>query len=76
MRDAETPIEADSQKFWFTNESDPKHLYEYLNKTMFRAGTPSYKYNLPEPFKVTLLLLRVRQLMLRMHRNLRLIVQP
>jgi len=53
MRDADPLTEADNQKFWFTNESDPHHLYEYLNKTQFRAGNPSVTYTLQEPFKVT-----------------------
>lgn len=53
MRDAQPLTEADSQKFWFTNESDENHLYEYVNKTLFRAGTPSATYKLQYPFKVT-----------------------
>ena len=53
MRDAHPLTDADGQKFWFTNESDPHHLYEYLNKTLFRAGTYSFKYRLQQPFKVT-----------------------
>jgi hypothetical protein len=53
MRDSQPFTEADSQKFWFTNESDSFHLYEYLNKTLFRAGTPSVTYKLKYAFKVT-----------------------
>jgi hypothetical protein len=53
MRDAQPLIEADGQKFWFTDENDPHHLYEYLNKTAFRAGTPSFKHILQHPFQVT-----------------------
>ena len=53
MRDAQPLSEANSQKFWFTNESDPYFLYEYLNKTLFRAGIPSFTYSLQYPFKVT-----------------------
>jgi hypothetical protein len=54
MRDSAPPTEADTDKFWFTDENDPNHLYEYFNKTLFRAGTPSFKYRLGYPFKVTL----------------------
>jgi hypothetical protein len=53
MRDSQPSTEAGGQKFWFTNESDPYHLYEYDNKTLFRAGTTSHKYELKYPFKVT-----------------------
>jgi hypothetical protein len=53
MRDSQPLTEADSQKFWFTNESDPYNLYEYQNKTLFRAGTPSVIHELEYPFKVT-----------------------
>jgi hypothetical protein len=53
MRDSQPPTEADGQKFWFTNESDPHHLHEYDNKTLYRAGTPSVTYRLERPFKVT-----------------------
>ncbi|KAJ4434954.1 hypothetical protein ANN_23526, partial [Periplaneta americana] len=51
MRDAQPPTEANSHKFWFTNESNPYHLYEFYNKTLFRAGTPSVTYRLEHPFK-------------------------
>lgn len=54
MRDPQPSTETGGQKFWFTNESDPYHLYEYDNKTLFRAGTPSVRYTLEHPFKVTL----------------------
>ena len=53
MRDAQPLTEADSQKFWFTNENEPDLLHEYLNKTLFRAGTPSVTYKLEHQFKVT-----------------------
>ncbi|PNF35348.1 hypothetical protein B7P43_G02585 [Cryptotermes secundus] len=51
MRDPQPSTETGGQKFWFTNESDPYHLYEYENKTLFRAGTPSVTYTLDHPFK-------------------------
>jgi hypothetical protein len=54
MRDSVPPTEADAEKFWFTDENDPDHLYEYYNKTLFRVGMPSFKYKLEYPFKVTL----------------------
>jgi hypothetical protein len=53
MRDSVPRTEADTDKFWFTDETDPYHLYEYYNKTLFRAGAPSVKYRLAYPFKVT-----------------------
>lgn len=54
MRDSQPSTETGGHKFWFTNESEPYHLYEYDNKTQFRAGTPSVTYRLDHPFKVTL----------------------
>ncbi|KDR08696.1 Olfactomedin-like protein 2B [Zootermopsis nevadensis] len=51
MRDSVPPTEADTDKFWFTDENDPYHLHEYHNKTLFRAGAPSFKYRLEYPFK-------------------------
>ncbi|XP_049816320.1 uncharacterized protein LOC126263277 [Schistocerca nitens] len=51
MRDAMPRPEANAEKFWVTNETDPYHLYEFANKTSFSKDVPTKVYKLDHPFK-------------------------
>ena len=49
MSDAAPPTPADGNKYWYTNDTEPKKLFEYSTKDSFDHDNVSRTITLPEP---------------------------